>query len=234
MVLVCLLLAVPVPSLAADGEEGQRHVTAAAPSAPVISVWYGSPQSFGALGNPQRQINILGNVSGASTLHYSLNGGPDIELAMGGGGSAAALDGRHGSFQPDEGEDSISVRGALGDPGPMAPAVAAALLVTDSPRLVSDGDFNIEIDTGDLEDGQNTVAIKANGDQTIETVTVDYAAGNTWPLPYSIDWSATPDIRSAVQVVDGQWAKDGTTSAPNPPGTTGSWLWGIWAGTTFR
>ena len=204
LLLVSLLLAIQVPAASAvrEGLDSQ-----AAPDAPAIHVWYGSPQALGTPGNPQRQVNILGNVSGASTLHYSLNGGPDIELAMGGGGTAAILNGAE-ILQQDQGEDSLSVRGPLGDPGPMSPDAAAALLVSASPRLADPGDFNAEINTSDLNDGANTVTLKANGGLATETVTVNYSAGNTWPQPVSIDWDAVSDIHEVVQVVDGQWAKE--------------------------
>ena len=45
---------------------------------PLIDLWYGDDQRFGAVGIPQRWANILGNVShpsGISGLMYSLNGG---------------------------------------------------------------------------------------------------------------------------------------------------------------
>ena len=51
---------------------------------PVITVWYESTLSFGALGNPQDQINIVGNVSDSdgsvSSLSYRLNGGSSVTL----------------------------------------------------------------------------------------------------------------------------------------------------------
>lgn len=51
-----------------------------------FSIWYGSNQSFAVLGQPQRQVNILGNVSdpaGVSSLSYSLNGGATLPLSIG-------------------------------------------------------------------------------------------------------------------------------------------------------
>ena len=54
---------------------------------PTINVWHGSTQSFGAIGAPQRWVNILGNVSdqnGVASLKYSLNDGPFIDLSQGG------------------------------------------------------------------------------------------------------------------------------------------------------
>ena len=53
---------------------------------PIIDVWYGSEQSFGQNGTPQRWINILGNVSdpdGIHSLTYSLNGGQELPLSIG-------------------------------------------------------------------------------------------------------------------------------------------------------
>jgi len=56
------------------------------PPPPVIDVWYGNNQNFGHVGNPQKWINILGNVQSdvtISSLTYSLNGGPDQVLVIG-------------------------------------------------------------------------------------------------------------------------------------------------------
>jgi uncharacterized repeat protein (TIGR02543 family) len=61
--------------------------------APLIQVWYGSEQTFGSLGNPQRWVNVLGNVSdpdGVSVLKYSLNpqsenGESEVPLTIGSG-----------------------------------------------------------------------------------------------------------------------------------------------------
>jgi len=53
---------------------------------PVIDVWYGPNQTFGAIGQPQWAVNILGNVSdpdGISSLSYSLNGQPAQPLRIG-------------------------------------------------------------------------------------------------------------------------------------------------------
>jgi regulation of enolase protein 1 (concanavalin A-like superfamily) len=53
---------------------------------PVIDVWYGSPQVFGYIGNPQQWVNVLGNVSdpeGVDSLSYSLNGGSESFLSIG-------------------------------------------------------------------------------------------------------------------------------------------------------
>ncbi|MCL7413497.1 MAG: DUF1349 domain-containing protein, partial [ANME-2 cluster archaeon] len=53
---------------------------------PTITVWYGTPQKFGQIGNPQQWINILGNThdpSGIASLNYSLNNGISQPLSIG-------------------------------------------------------------------------------------------------------------------------------------------------------
>jgi uncharacterized repeat protein (TIGR02543 family) len=54
---------------------------------PVITVWYGTNQTFGALGTPQTWINVLGNVadpeSSVTSLTYALNGGAQQTLKIG-------------------------------------------------------------------------------------------------------------------------------------------------------
>ncbi len=78
-------------------------------------------------------------------------------------------------------------------------------------RLISLGDFIIEIDRSTLIDGVNTVAITAidgEGTPAIETVTLNYTAGNIWSTPYTVDWSSISDIEDidqVVEVVDGLW-----------------------------
>ena len=34
---------------------------------------------------------------------------------------------------------------------------------------------------------------------------LDFTAGATWPLPYSIDWSTSPAMADVLDVVDGWW-----------------------------
>ena len=172
--------AVPLPGLV-EGEVYHYRITAedgagnssttsdatftATAGGPQIDVWYGDSQSFGALGNPQVFINVLGQVSdsdGVSTLTYSLNAGPPQSL----------------SFQPFR-------------------------------RLSEPGDFNVEIDYQYLSAGTNTIEIRAVdslGFESIKTITVDYTAGNTWPLGYQVDWSTANAISDVAQVVDGRWS----------------------------
>ena len=58
----------------------------AQPTGPNVDIWYGDLQYFGQNGNPQKWINVLGNVSdadGIKTLDYTLNGGSSMPLNIG-------------------------------------------------------------------------------------------------------------------------------------------------------
>lgn len=87
----------------------------------------------------------------------------------------------------------------------------------DSRRLAEKGDFNVEMAITDLNDGANTVVITATDNSnasTVTTVTVNYTSGNTWPLPYTADWSTAASIPAVAQIVDGQWVKENGTVRP--------------------
>jgi len=56
------------------------------PTGPLIEVWYGLEQTFGAIGLAQPWANILGRVSdpdGVTSLSYTLNGGAPVTLSIG-------------------------------------------------------------------------------------------------------------------------------------------------------
>jgi len=81
-------------------------------------------------------------------------------------------------------------------------------LTSQGERLDEPGDFNVEMDYASLVPGTNTViltATDAQAKQTKRTVSFQYFAGNTAPLPYTINWSSTQNIYSVAQVVDGKW-----------------------------
>ena len=81
-------------------------------------------------------------------------------------------------------------------------------------RLMTRGDFCAEIDGADLLNGANTLFIKAEdtfGATTTKIVTINYTAGNVWPLPYTADFTAIDDIADLDQLaqpVDGHWKLD--------------------------
>lgn len=75
-------------------------------------------------------------------------------------------------------------------------------------RLARPGDFNVEIDSGELREGKNTVEILAKGTLggvARRTVTLQWHPGRKCSLPFEIDWSKHEKIQDAVQVVDGLW-----------------------------
>lgn len=75
-------------------------------------------------------------------------------------------------------------------------------------RLQDPGDFNIDLDYASLNEGLNTVTLKAvylDDSEARETVVVNYRHGQTWPLPYSINWSKATSIQEVADVVDGLW-----------------------------
>ena len=164
-----------------------RDLSASGPNAfntdpPEINLWYGQNQNFGQDGTPQLYVNILGNVADpqqdVSSLVYSLNGGAQVPLHIGGDGS-----------------------------------------LSDLRRLVDVGDFNIDLNVNDLNDGPNDVTILAtdylnNTDQL--TMTVNYDSSTVWPLPYYVDWNKTGSIQDVAQVVDGKWnlVPDGVRTDP--------------------
>ncbi len=87
----------------------------------------------------------------------------------------------------------------------------------DGYRLAAPGDFNVEIDYADLLSGTNQVTITATdslNNETVEQVNVQYTTGNTWPQPYTIDWSSVTNIQDVAQVVDGLWTIEGDTVRP--------------------
>ena len=82
-----------------------------------FDIWYGTEQSFGYPGNPQRAINVLGNVSYCDslvTLEFSLNDGEWEKLSAGPDGRRLA---RKGDFNVEilrrdlnEGKNEVRIR----------------------------------------------------------------------------------------------------------------------------
>ena len=77
------------PKPAADAPRGPVRpgtLFQSSPNAPSVVVWYGPTQTFGPNGDPQKWINIVGNVTSAvplSGLSYTVNGGPAKTLSIG-------------------------------------------------------------------------------------------------------------------------------------------------------
>lgn len=91
----------------------------------------------------------------------------------------------------------------------------------DTRRLANNGDFNVEIDIDDLQEGENTVTIEfktIDGDSFNKSVTLDFASDQIWPNPYSVDWERVSNIQDAVQIVDGKWEYDAEGVRPSEIG----------------
>lgn len=51
--------------------------------APTLTIWYGSTQTFGHIGDPQRWVNVLGSVSPSNaTLSFTVNGLPGTPASL--------------------------------------------------------------------------------------------------------------------------------------------------------
>ena len=92
--------------------------------APTIDVWEGLHQGFGARGNPQKWVNVLGTVSdadGIGSLTYRLNGsealslniGPDLRRLFKPGDFNIELD--HETLSPGENSLSLTASDTLGN-----------------------------------------------------------------------------------------------------------------------
>lgn len=80
-------------------------------------------------------------------------------------------------------------------------------------RLSRNGDFNIELDVASLQQGTNTVVIRAENTATSEVtnknVTFNYQTGNTWPSSFVANWGTASSIYDVANVVDGEWTIQG-------------------------
>lgn len=82
----------------------------------------------------------------------------------------------------------------------------------DDHRLARTGDFNADIPAEALREGDNELLLVAQTRSGVcdeVSVTLEYVAGKSWPLPYRIDWSTVNAIQDVAQVVDGLWKIEG-------------------------
>ena len=112
----------------------------------------------------------------------------------------------------------VNILGAILDPDAVAsltcslnggPEMPLSIGPDENVRLALPGDFNAEIPFADLNPGLNDLTLTATttaAEQVARSVSIDYAQGNTWPLPYSVDWTTVANLQDAVQVIDGFWA----------------------------
>lgn len=87
-------------------------------------------------------------------------------------------------------------------------ALKALSIGSDLHRLAYPGDFNVDIDRKLFREGKNdlVIMVKDSANNSIEKkVKIQYAVSNSWPIPYTIEWSKVKRIQDVVQVVDGNW-----------------------------
>ncbi len=82
---------------------------------------------------------------------------------------------------------------------------------SDGERLGRYGDFNIELDRRRLTSGAHSVevtAVDVHGNTSQKTLTLNYQAGRTWPLPFTADFRNAGSMSEALalaDIVDGRW-----------------------------
>ncbi len=78
----------------------------------------------------------------------------------------------------------------------------------DDRRLQNKNDFNVDIEKGFLNSGNNNVHIYSKdklGNDTTVTVKVTYTPNVVWETEYGINWDTITNIQDVAQVVDGKW-----------------------------
>jgi hypothetical protein len=207
IVSVVILLLTPVSHIAyaateRSGQGSARPAPVPQTATPVIDVWYGLAQTFGARGLPQDRINIVGNVQNSAgyRLDYRLNGIAWIAASLGqGGGLGNDRLANLGDFNIELFDPNYNRAQA----GYSAPAGA----------VLRSGPNTLELRLVNLNTGTVVAGVG-------KTVTVQYTplGTRTWPLPDTVAWDTASKINDVAQVVDGLWGLTGTggvrTSAP--------------------
>ena len=126
-----------------------------------IDVWYGDRQHFGAPGEAQRWVNILGRVAtdGLASLSFALNGGPAQPLALGPNGARleqlgdfnVELD--YQDLDPTAADDFVTIRADYQDGTQVTRQVRVAY------QAGSRWPQNYTIDWGEVQDLQDAVQV---------------------------------------------------------------------------
>jgi VCBS repeat-containing protein len=164
--------------------------------APKIDVWYGDNQSFGAQGQAQTWVNIVGNVSdnnGIASLFYSLNGSPLRALAIGSDDKRLWDD---GDFNADidvadlvDGSNQVVITAVDID------GIQSSVTVTVNYSATTVWPENYNIDWSSVNDIQDTIQVVDGmwevGDGGLKTVTTGYdrlvAIGDVTHTDYDIE-----------------------------------------------
>jgi hypothetical protein len=177
-------------------------LTAIADAGAVFTGWSGDVS-----GSSNPILVTVGVATTVTATFQSVSGAPLIDVWNG-------LDQSFGQLGIPQ--VAVNVLGNVSDPDGVASirySLNGAPNVTlrmgpDSRRLAKLGDFNVELPVTGLNDGANTLRLTATdsgGAVSVVDVDVDFAAGNVWPTPYSVDWSTASEIDDVAQIVDGKW-----------------------------
>ncbi|MEM7167478.1 MAG: DUF1349 domain-containing protein [Planctomycetota bacterium] len=151
---------------------------------PTITLWYGTTDQ-----------------NGVNTQTFGSNGIPQTWVNV------------LGNISDPDGVDPTAFTYTLNGGAPRSLSIGP-----DTRRLLSLGDFNVDLLYSELNAGNNDIVLTALdnlGNQTVKIVTVvNDSAGNTWPLPYSIDWSTVTSITDVAQPVDGEWTLEADSVRP--------------------
>ena len=204
-------------------------------AAPSIAIWRGSPQTFGAVGVPQKWINVLGNVedpNGIQSLSYRLNSGQASALSVGPSDDRLAHQGDfnielyYGDLRPGANDVEITATDAAGNSTVRNVTVDWQGTVTTQPPangpvlvVVAHQDdealgFAGVIDKARAAGRRVVVAVVTNGDTGLTGTASGYcgaASGNpATNVQYGLARSA--ETRDAMALLGLQWT-------PNPATT---------------
>ncbi len=79
---------------------------------------------------------------------------------------------------------------------------------SDGRRLESEGDFNIDIDYHDLQEGANLVelsAVDTVGESTAVPISIVWSTTGASSLPFEANWATAASVTDLAQPVDGLW-----------------------------
>lgn len=155
------------------------------------------------------------NSEGSDTQAFTVSVYPDnpVQIAVWHG-----LDQRVGHL--GQGQADFNV---LGNVSPVSEVASLAYSLNGDPfqgltigpnsdRLADLGDFNADIPVSLLQEGPNTITIRALGSvgqvSTVDVV-VTRETGGSYPIPVNIDWSEVTNPQDVGQYVDGMWEHQG-------------------------
>jgi hypothetical protein len=75
-------------------------------------------------------------------------------------------------------------------------------------RLAGRGDFNVELCHSSLFQGNNKLTVYITDKNEIKdstSVAIWFQKGETWKLPYEVNWENVSNVQDVIHIVDGNW-----------------------------